>query len=119
MSLQCLIERVRMMNKRRRVEHRCIDVEELVGGEAERSLDQVYQEMMIGAEAFSSDESGTSTTTASENEFLWEKLMEDDVMYEDEGDNAGTWKHSDIVSELEGLIAEPPANGMVGSCESA
>ncbi|KAG6413868.1 hypothetical protein SASPL_126583 [Salvia splendens] len=119
MSLQYLIERVGMMNKRRRVEHRCIDVEELVGGETERSLDQVYQEMMIGAEAFSSDESGTSTTTASENELLWEKLMEDDVIYEDEGDNTGTWKHSDIVSELEGLIAEPPANGMVGSCESA
>lgn len=110
MSLQCLIERVGMASKRRRVEHRCVD--------AERSLDQVYQEMMIGSEVqeqpYYSDESGTSTT-ASENEFLWEKLMEDDVIYEDEGDNR---KHSDIVSELEGLIAEPPANGMAGSCES-
>ncbi|KAG6411253.1 hypothetical protein SASPL_129331 [Salvia splendens] len=121
MSLQCLIERVGMVNKRRRVEHRCVDVEELGGGEAARSLDQVYQEMMIGSEVqeqpYYSDESGTSTT-ASENEFLWEKLMEDDVIYEDEGDNAVTRKHSDIVSELEDLIAEPPANGMVGSCES-
>ncbi|KAL1554956.1 heat shock factor protein HSF30-like [Salvia divinorum] len=115
MSLQYLIDSVKT-NKRRRVEH-CIDVEELVGGENEngKSLDQVYEELMIGAEQpLSSDESGTSTT-ASENAILWEKLMEDDMIYEDEGNNAATKKHSDIVSELEGLIADPTANGMVGS----
>ncbi|KAL7133192.1 hypothetical protein ABFS83_12G123700 [Erythranthe nasuta] len=70
----------------------------------------------------SSDESGGSrlmemkvdTTTAtetnsvsSENFVLWEKLMEDDMIYEDDQE---TKEQYDIVSELEDLISKPTRN---------
>ncbi|KAI3443618.1 hypothetical protein Pfo_000283 [Paulownia fortunei] len=68
---------------------------------------------------FSSDESGSpvqeqktenssetnSFDTCSENFVLWEKLMEDDMIYEDEA--AASKQQCDIVSELENLIAKP------------
>lgn len=50
----------------------------------------------------------------SENFILWEKLVEDDMIYENETE-AETAKHqSDIVHELEDLISRPPEWGYVG-----
>ncbi|KAL2457206.1 Heat stress transcription factor A-2 [Abeliophyllum distichum] len=73
---------------------------------------------------FSSDESGSpvpehkvealsetnSLDLNSENFILWEKLMEDDMIYEEEAEaETETEKQqSDIVLELEDLIAKPP-----------
>lgn len=132
MFLQYLIERGEMRRalscgglKKRRLASEGIDVEELIGAsiDDEKNVDE---ELMIEAEmqSFSADESGTMSKLGGfdicpENVILWEKLMEDDVIYEGEC-NVETKKHSDIVSELEELIAEP-ANGVVeivGSCES-
>ncbi|KAG8376165.1 hypothetical protein BUALT_Bualt09G0034800 [Buddleja alternifolia] len=70
---------------------------------------------------FSSDDSGSpghehkaenssetnSFDVCSENFVLWEKLMEDDMIYVEEDVGRGG-EQSDIVSELEGLIAKPP-----------
>ncbi|KAH6806580.1 heat shock transcription factor A2 [Perilla frutescens var. frutescens] len=96
-----------------------IDVDEL----------EVEEELMIESEIqpLSSDESGRSARETSsemnsigvfrESLALWEKLIEDLMIFEDEeehehGHGAASKKHSDIVSELESLIAKP-ANGMV------
>ncbi|KAL3532638.1 hypothetical protein ACH5RR_006159 [Cinchona calisaya] len=49
-------------------------------------------------------------SNTAENFILWEKLMEDDMIYEDETE---TSKHqSEIVLELENLIAKPPNWGI-------
>lgn len=43
----------------------------------------------------------------SENYILWEKLMEDDMIYENNGGETDKYQ-SEIVLELEDLIAKPP-----------
>ncbi|KAL0283918.1 UNVERIFIED_CONTAM: Heat shock factor protein HSF30 [Sesamum angustifolium] len=57
-----------------------------------------------------------SFDACSESFVLWEKLMEDDMIYEDEA--AGSKQQSDFVSELENLITKPsecstPIRGLV------
>lgn len=103
-----------------------IDIDEIVNASIDEKDLQVQEELMIESEilAFSSDESGSSSqeqkeTTSETNSFdvcsenfvLWEKLMEDDMIYEEEQE-AAIKKQSDIVSELENLMAKPP-KGMV------
>lgn len=53
---------------------------------------------------------GRASSNTSENFILWEKLMEDDMIYEDEPETAIS--QSDIVLELEDLIAKPPSWGL-------
>ncbi|KAL0410475.1 UNVERIFIED_CONTAM: hypothetical protein Slati_3637200 [Sesamum latifolium] len=50
-----------------------------------------------------------SLDSCSESFVLWEKLMEDDMIYEDEA--AASKQQSDFVSELENLIAKPSECG--------
>ncbi|KAL8456465.1 hypothetical protein ACS0TY_034615 [Phlomoides rotata] len=70
---------------------------------------------------FYSDESGSpveeqnaensnSSDACSENFVLWEKLMEDDMIYEDGGGESK--QQCDIVSELEKLISKPSECGL-------
>ncbi|KAK4415700.1 Heat shock factor protein HSF30 [Sesamum alatum] len=56
-----------------------------------------------------SSETSHSLDSCSESFVLWEKLMEDDMIYEDEA--TGSKQQSDIVSELENLIAKPSECG--------
>ncbi|KAK4479060.1 hypothetical protein RD792_014571 [Penstemon davidsonii] len=66
---------------------------------------------------FSSDESGSpsqeykaenlETSLCSENFVLWEKLMEDDMIYDEDDDAASVKQHSEMVFELENLISKP------------
>lgn len=51
-----------------------------------------------------------SSDACSENFVLWEKLMEDDMIYEDGGGESK--QQCDIVSELENLIAKPSECGL-------
>ncbi|KAI3447150.1 hypothetical protein Pfo_003815 [Paulownia fortunei] len=104
-----------------------IDIDEILNVSFDDERFQLQEETTIQPEiqAFSSDESGSSTPeqkaeiTSETNSFdvgseifvLWEKLMEDDVIYEDDQE-ASRKQQSDIVSELENLIAKHP-RGMV------
>ncbi|XP_027175782.1 heat shock factor protein HSF30-like isoform X1 [Coffea eugenioides] len=51
-----------------------------------------------------------ASSNTSENFILWEKLMEDDMIYENEPETGKS--QSEIVLELENLIAKPPSWGM-------
>ncbi|GFP93212.1 heat stress transcription factor a-2 [Phtheirospermum japonicum] len=80
-----------------------------------RRLTKNQEEWTVGSEitGFSNEESGsgehkseTSSGVCSDSFVLWEKLMDDDMIYE-EGDEAAINQRSDMVSELENLIAMP------------
>ncbi|CAI9766021.1 unnamed protein product [Fraxinus pennsylvanica] len=92
-----------------------------------KNIDQSVQEELTTIQSeiqalFSSDDSGSpiqehkveaspetnSTDLKSENFILWEKLMEDDMIYEEEAETETAKQQSDIVLELEDLIAKPP-----------
>ncbi|CAA3017180.1 heat stress transcription factor A-2-like [Olea europaea subsp. europaea] len=94
-----------------------------------KDIDRSVQEELTPIQSeiqalFSSDDSGSptqdhkveaspetnSTDLNSENFILWEKLMEDDMIYEEkaEGEAETAKQQSDIVLELEDLIAKPP-----------
>lgn len=100
-----------------------IDLDELVSASSDEMNVGVQEELMTESEIqpLSSDDSGSSPQemtsemnsldVLSESFVLWEKLMEDDMIYEGDQE-AATKQHSVLVSELENLIAKP-ANGMV------
>ncbi|KAA8523264.1 hypothetical protein F0562_009687 [Nyssa sinensis] len=52
--------------------------------------------------------SGTCKHLSSENLLLWEKLLEDDLIYENEAGGDMAQHQSEFVLELEDLIAKPP-----------
>lgn len=87
-----------------------VDLDEIVNVESQ-------EELIIesGIQPLPSDDSGSSpqesTNGLTENLVLWEKLMEDDMIYV-EGQEAATKQHAVLVSELENLIANP-ATGVV------
>ncbi|CAI9779889.1 unnamed protein product [Fraxinus pennsylvanica] len=90
-----------------------------------KSIDQSVQEELTPIQSeiqalFSSDDSRSpiqeqkvealseSVYLNSENFILWEKLMEDIMIYEEEAEAETAKKQSDIVLELEDLISKLP-----------
>lgn len=109
------------ITKKRRLESmKTADIEELVG----ESIDDgktvgVEEELMVESEIqplFSDEDNDCETSFCSENFVLWEKMIEDEMIYEEEQD-AVNKKHLDIVSELENLLAKPVQ--LVGSLASS
>lgn len=107
----------------------------LMSGQAQEELTTIDPEIEI---LFSPEEDSPSqergmktsntcdTTSSSENFILWEKLMEDDLIYDEEEEtqttpnqnpnpNPNPKNQSDLVLELENLITRPPDWGQV-SC---
>lgn len=107
----------------------------LMSGQAQEELTTIDPEIQIlfsPEEDSPSQERGMKTsntcdaTSSSENFILWEKLMEDDLIYDEEEEtqttpnqnqnpNPNLKNQSDIVLELENLITRPPDWGQV-SC---
>lgn len=113
----------RILKKRRLESMKTIDLDEVVSASSDEMNIGVQEELMTESETqpLSSDDSGSSPQEAtsemnsldvlSESFMLWEKLMEDDMIYEGDQE-AATKQHSVLVSELENLITKP-ANDMV------
>lgn len=99
-----------IMKKRRLESKKSMGVEELMRASIDEEKNvEVDEELMIESEIqplFSDEENECETSFGSENFVMWEKMMEDEMIYEEEDDNASE-KHLDIVSELENLIAKP------------
>lgn len=107
---------------------KAVDIEEIANARIDDKRIQLQEKLTtIQSDIrtlFTSDESGSSvqeqkaenssetnsSDVCSENFVLWEKLMEDDMIYEDE--TTASKQQSDIVSELENLIAKPSECGM-------
>lgn len=130
------------MSKRRRLaapnnnnNHHHNQTAVLMSGEAQEELTTIDPEIEIlfspeedspsqGRGMKTSNTSDTSTTSSSENFILWEKLMEDDLIYDEEEEthtpnpNLKSKNQSDIVLELENLISRQPDWGQV-SCPAA
>ncbi|KAL2501235.1 heat stress transcription factor A-2-like [Forsythia ovata] len=90
---------------------RTIDIEEVADTNAGDKRLQVQEELTtIQSEIqtlFTSDESNI-LDLCSENFVLWEKLIKDDVIYDaEEEEEEVERQQSDIVMELEGLLAKP------------
>lgn len=110
--LQRFVDRMKQrrgpISKRRKVAYDPIKAIDVDGMSVEELLIESEIQPLSPQEA-ASETNGLNVFP--ESFVLWEKLMEEDMIYE-EGEEEGSKKHAVLVSELENLIAKP-ATGMV------